>query len=80
MWVGSLAARYGWEGWSTWGLFLVTGCLQGFLLAMAVGFEARDWKKRKQGESGVDGDSDTCAGVGETDEDDDQTRLLGNER
>lgn len=29
VWAGSLAARLGSEGWSTWGVYLVTGCLQG---------------------------------------------------
>jgi hypothetical protein len=39
VWAASLAARLGVEGWSTWGLFLVTGSLQGCLLAMAIYFE-----------------------------------------
>lgn len=39
MWAGSLAGRLGREGWSAWGLYLVTGTLQGGLLAMAVWFE-----------------------------------------
>jgi hypothetical protein len=41
VWSGSLAARLGIEGWSTWGVFLVTGCLQGCLLAMGISFEVR---------------------------------------
>lgn len=36
---GSLAARLGKEGWSTWGVFVVTAFLQGTLLLMAVYFE-----------------------------------------
>ena len=36
---GSLAARLGTEGWSTWGVFVVTACLQGTLLLLAVYFE-----------------------------------------
>ena len=36
---GSLAARLGKEGWSTWGVFVVTACLQGTLLFLAVYFE-----------------------------------------
>jgi len=41
VWAGSLAARLGIEGWSTWGVFLVTGCLQGCLLGMGIGFEVK---------------------------------------
>jgi hypothetical protein len=47
VWSGSLAARLGIEGWSTWGVFLVTGCLQGCLLAMGIYFEVRA-RKAKQ--------------------------------
>lgn len=36
---GSLAARLGKEGWSTWGVFVVTAFLQGTLLLMAMYFE-----------------------------------------
>lgn len=39
VWAGSLAARLGAEGWSTWGVYVVTACLQGTLLVMAVYFE-----------------------------------------
>ena len=35
-------------GWSTWGIFLVTGILQGMVLTMCISFEYRDWKKRKE--------------------------------
>jgi hypothetical protein len=41
VWSGSLAARLGVEGWSTWGVFLVTGCLQGCLLGMGIYFEVK---------------------------------------
>jgi hypothetical protein len=41
VWSGSLAARLGIEGWSTWGVFLVTGCLQGCLLGMGIYFEVK---------------------------------------
>ena len=41
VWSGSLAARLGIEGWSTWGVFLVTGCLQGCLLVMGICFEVK---------------------------------------
>jgi len=41
LFAGSLAARLGIEGWSTWGVYLVTACLQGVLLAMAIYFEVQ---------------------------------------
>ncbi|KAJ9269769.1 hypothetical protein DTO212C5_4145 [Paecilomyces variotii] len=39
VWAASLAARYGMDGWSTWGLYIVTALLQGSLLFMAMYFE-----------------------------------------
>lgn len=53
VWSGSLAARLGVEGWSTWGVYLVTGCLQGCLLVMGICFEvqARREKRGLEGES-----------------------------
>lgn len=51
VWAGSLAARLGAEGWSTWGVYLVTGCLQGCLLGMGIAFEV---KARRTTESGSD--------------------------
>ncbi|KAL4780229.1 hypothetical protein BJX76DRAFT_54771 [Aspergillus varians] len=39
VWAGSLAARLGIKGWSTWGILIVTACLQGILLTLAVFFE-----------------------------------------
>jgi len=39
VWAASLAARLGTEGWSTWGVYVVTAVLQGSLLAMSVYFE-----------------------------------------
>lgn len=41
VWSASLAARLGPEGWSSWGTFLVTGCLQGCLLVMGICFEVK---------------------------------------
>lgn len=41
LWAGSLAARLGSRGWSSWGSFLVTGSLQGCLLVMGIIFEIR---------------------------------------
>ncbi|KAL4906081.1 hypothetical protein BDW74DRAFT_177110 [Aspergillus multicolor] len=39
VWAGSLAARLGTKGWSTWGILIVTACLQGTLLVLSVFFE-----------------------------------------
>ena len=55
LWAGSLAARVGWEGWSTWFVYVVTGILQGSVLSMGVVFEYRNWQRRKLEEEG-DGD------------------------
>lgn len=41
IWAGSLAERLGIDGWSTWGVFLMTGCLQGSLLVMGIYYELR---------------------------------------
>ncbi|KAL3461331.1 hypothetical protein BJX64DRAFT_289515 [Aspergillus heterothallicus] len=39
VWAGSLAARLGPKGWSTWGILIVTASLQGTLLILSVFFE-----------------------------------------
>jgi cation transport ATPase len=39
IWAGSLAARLGPTGWSAWGVYVVTGLLQGTLLVMGSYFE-----------------------------------------
>ncbi|KAK2733711.1 hypothetical protein FQN55_003166 [Onygenales sp. PD_40] len=39
VWAASLAARLGTEGWSSWGVYVVTALLQGTLLAMGIYFE-----------------------------------------
>ncbi|KAI4672105.1 uncharacterized protein J4E78_000605 [Alternaria triticimaculans] len=60
----SLYARLGPGGWSAWGLFIFTGILQGFLLAMGLSFVLRDRKKQRDQQladadgSGVAGDSE----------------------
>lgn len=88
VWVGSLAARFGWEGWSTWGIYLVTGVLQGCLLVMGITFELRARKKGKLGLGVAAGDSNEHAdqangnehGRVDCDEDHERTALLENER
>lgn len=52
----SLATRLGPAGWSAWGLFIFTGCLQGCLLGMSLWFVWRDRQEQKGvGTSTVDG-------------------------
>ncbi|KAF4635670.1 hypothetical protein G7Y89_g2430 [Cudoniella acicularis] len=53
VWAGSLAARLGVEGWSTWGVFLVTGCLQGCLLFMGISYEIKAMRDKSNEEFGV---------------------------
>ena len=79
VWAGSLAARLGLEGWSSWGTFLVTGCLQGCLLVMGIWFEIRNRRQRKEASdghaTGDDGQEDTAAPSSN-----EETPLLGNGR
>lgn len=49
----SLAVRLGASGWSAWGVYIVTGCLQGILLAMGIYFWLRDRKEQKAQSSGL---------------------------
>ncbi|KAH9807835.1 hypothetical protein Tdes44962_MAKER06351 [Teratosphaeria destructans] len=41
----SLWQRVGWEGWSTWLVFIITGCLQSALLAMAISYHFQGKRK-----------------------------------
>ena len=47
VWAASLAARLGPDGWSAWGIYCVTGCLQGSLLVMAIYFEIQNRQRQK---------------------------------
>lgn len=83
VWSGSLAKRLGLAGWSTWGIFLVTGILQGMVLTMCISFEYRDWKKRNETnipEPVSNGPSDDELRDGVLDGDTERTGLLQNER
>jgi len=51
VWAASLAARLGSSGWSAWGIYLVTGCLQGTLLIIAIYFELVARKQRREAEA-----------------------------
>ncbi|KAF1993323.1 hypothetical protein P154DRAFT_540505 [Amniculicola lignicola CBS 123094] len=66
----SLARRLGPAGWSAWGLFILTGCLQGCLLGMSLLFLWEERKERRKGE-GLNGLGNGNADVGE------ETPLLG---
>lgn len=48
VWAASLAARLGRSGWSAWGIYLVTGCLQGTLLCMGIFFELSNIKSARE--------------------------------
>ena len=55
LFAASLGIRLGWSGWSAWGVYIVTGLLQGCLLVMAITFELRnrkDWLKKAGTTSG----------------------------
>jgi uncharacterized protein with PQ loop repeat len=47
----SLWLRVGWEGWSTWLVYIITGFLQGTLLALAISY----WLARRRAGSDADG-------------------------
>ncbi|KAK3339173.1 hypothetical protein B0H65DRAFT_475619 [Neurospora tetraspora] len=42
---GSLFARLGWAGWSSWGIFVLTATMQGLLLYMAIYYEIQARKE-----------------------------------
>lgn len=79
VWAGSLAARLGREGWSTWGVYVVTGCLQGCLLVMGIYFE---FQARKAGEYMLpqDGREEDEVWVGGQDTDDEGHHVVENGR
>ncbi|KAF2188267.1 PQ loop repeat protein-like protein [Zopfia rhizophila CBS 207.26] len=81
----SLAVRLGTGGWSAWGLFILTGCLQGCLLGMSLWFLYRDSMAQKLGpENGASGLSNRYGNTGSRiageDGENEQTPLIGNVR
>lgn len=83
VWSGSLAKRLGLTGWSTWGIFLVTGILQGTVLTMCLSFEIRDWKKRNELRASDSGSNEVIRDEpqnGVSDEHTERTSLLQNEQ
>ncbi|RMD45085.1 hypothetical protein DV735_g175, partial [Chaetothyriales sp. CBS 134920] len=63
VWAASLAARLGPEGWSAWGVYCVTGCLQGTLLAMGIFYELTARSREKRDLQERMGISNTSAGA-----------------
>ncbi|OIW31886.1 hypothetical protein CONLIGDRAFT_641658 [Coniochaeta ligniaria NRRL 30616] len=41
LFAGSLFARLGWGGWSSWGIFLLSATMQGILLGLAIHYEVQ---------------------------------------
>jgi hypothetical protein len=41
LFAGSLFARLGWGGWSSWSIFLLTAMMQGILLSLAIYYEVQ---------------------------------------
>lgn len=83
VWSASLAKRLGLAGWSIWGVYLVTGVLQGIVLAMCISFEFRDWKKRNETDAAKPASNGRARGDIQddgSDEDTERTNLLQNER
>jgi len=49
---GSLFARLGWAGWSSWGIFVLTAMMQGSLLYLAIYYEIVASKQHKLASNG----------------------------
>ncbi|KKK19936.1 hypothetical protein ARAM_005473 [Aspergillus rambellii] len=64
VWAGSLAARLGSKGWSTWGVLIVTACLQGTLLVLSIFFEYLGPNKGHSHDYGKDGAEGTLGEEG----------------
>ncbi|KAG0155083.1 hypothetical protein PDIDSM_656 [Penicillium digitatum] len=66
VWAASLAARKGWSGWSIWGILVVTACLQGTFLTMAIYFDSfgskTEWKVGQPAGQNEVPDGSTLAG------------------
>jgi len=64
----SLWLRLGWLGWSSWGIFVVTGVLQGCLLIMGLSYELKAYRTSKKAR--------TQSATHPSDEPDEETPLL----
>jgi uncharacterized protein with PQ loop repeat len=65
VWAASLAARKGWSGWSIWGVLVVTACLQGTLLTMAIYFEYFGPNNKREAGQHPDQDASNGSTLGE---------------
>lgn len=77
VWAASLATRLGPEGWSAWGVYVITGFLQGTLLVMGSWYEIQ--ARRNQRKELV-GRIETAIQAGEAEREqrvDEQTPLIG---
>lgn len=71
----SLWLRVGWEGWSTWLVYIVTGVLQAVVLGLAIVYYFR---ARREGREGSVHSSSAQSSREEEGEASEQTALLGN--
>ncbi|KAK3651530.1 hypothetical protein LTR56_005672 [Elasticomyces elasticus] len=62
----SLWQRVGWEGWSTWAVYIVTGFLQGILLVMAIVYYVQHRQAEKENQRRLD-ENGYIAGVDDVD-------------
>ena len=76
----SLWQRVGWEGWSTWLVYIVTGILQGILLGMAISYYVAGKKRHARDDGGEEeDDEDSIHRIDDVDgAADERTRLLSN--
>lgn len=77
----SLWLRVGWEGWSTWLVYVVTGILQGVLLGLAISYYLARRKNKRAEDASVSGeeeeqDIDATDGAAIESLPDERTRLL----
>jgi hypothetical protein len=56
LFAGSLFARLGWGGWSSWGIFLLTAFMQGILLSLAIYYEVQARKDSTQTDGAAERD------------------------
>lgn len=55
LFAGSLMARLGWGGWSSWGIFLLTATMQGILLSLAIYYEIQLRKENRSNDGSPTG-------------------------
>ena len=60
LFAASLFARLGWEGWSTWAIFLMTSAMQGSLLVMGVYYELAARRRAREAQALANGYADAA--------------------